>query len=207
VGDVPAGTLSIRGWSGIVMTCDARRYIIRVAMARRRAPKFHCQCVPISISFSAMPTYEFTCANGHDFEKFFRTISGGASVLPCPVCGLMATRKISAGAGLMFKGSGFYITDYGKDGKKDQNLPRKSASGDGASSAPSSESGGGSSDGGKESKSSGDAKSSGESKASDSKPAESKSASAESKGSDSKGGAAKPSESKPASPKSSSSSE
>jgi putative FmdB family regulatory protein len=194
------------------MTGDARRQFTSAAMARPHAPKFHCQCVPISISFLAMPTYEFTCANGHDFEKFFRTISGGASELPCPVCGLMATRKISAGAGLMFKGSGFYITDYGKDGKKDQNLPRKSANGDGASSAPSSESGGGSSDGGKESKSSGDAKSSSDSKASDSKPSESrpsesKSSSADSKGSDSKGAAAKPSESKPAAPKSSTSSE
>jgi hypothetical protein len=34
----------------------------------------------------------------------------------------MATRRISAGAGLVFRGSGFYITDYGKDGKG----PRKS---------------------------------------------------------------------------------
>lgn len=42
----------------------------------------------------------------------------------CPVCGRMATRRISGGAGLHFKGSGFYITDYGKDGKG----PRKEAS-------------------------------------------------------------------------------
>jgi predicted nucleic acid-binding Zn ribbon protein len=32
----------------------------------------------------------------------------------------MAVRQLSGGAGLLFKGSGFYITDYGKDGKKDQ---------------------------------------------------------------------------------------
>ena len=35
----------------------------------------------------------------------------------CPVCGKHAMRQISGGAGLIFKGSGFYITDYGKDGK------------------------------------------------------------------------------------------
>src|SRR5581483_3840160 len=40
--------------------------------------------------------------------------------MPCPVCGRPAERLMSAGAGLLFKGSGFYITDYGKDGKKDR---------------------------------------------------------------------------------------
>ncbi|MFN2636237.1 MAG: FmdB family zinc ribbon protein [Gemmatimonadaceae bacterium] len=65
-----------------------------------------------------MPTYEFRCPKGHEFEKFFRSISGAPSVLPCPTCGKNAARQMSAGAGLLFKGSGFYITDYGKDGKK-----------------------------------------------------------------------------------------
>jgi putative FmdB family regulatory protein len=67
-----------------------------------------------------MPTYEYRCPDGHDFEKFVQKISLASSELPCPVCGKMAERRISAGAGLVFKGSGFYITDYGKDGKKDQ---------------------------------------------------------------------------------------
>lgn len=67
-----------------------------------------------------MPTYEFRCPNGHDFEKFYRSISAAPSELPCPVCGKVAERQLSAGAGLVFKGSGFYITDYGKDGKKPQ---------------------------------------------------------------------------------------
>lgn len=143
-----------------------------------------------------MPTYEFTCPNGHDFEKFFRTISGGASELPCPVCGAIATRKISAGAGLMFKGTGFYITDYGKDGKKDQHLPRKSSNGgDGASASTSSDSSGTS-----------DSRSSGESKASESKSSDAKSSSSDSKPAESKP-APKAAEQKSSAPKSSNSSE
>ena len=45
--------------------------------------------------------------------------------MPCPECGAIAIRKVSGGAGLLFKGSGFYITDYGKDGKKPQGQPPK----------------------------------------------------------------------------------
>ena len=67
-----------------------------------------------------MPTYEYRCPNGHDFERFFRSISTAATEVNCPQCGTVAERRMSAGAGLLFKGSGFYITDYGKDGKKDQ---------------------------------------------------------------------------------------
>src|SRR5262249_14950586 len=47
-------------------------------------------------------------------------ISSAEAELPCPTCGRPAERQVSGGAGLLFKGSGFYITDYGKDGKKDQ---------------------------------------------------------------------------------------
>lgn len=72
-----------------------------------------------------MPTYEYRCPKGHEFEHFFRTISAAEATMKCPDCGEMAQRQVSGGSGLVFKGSGFYITDYGKDGKKDQ---RKAAS-------------------------------------------------------------------------------
>ena len=66
-----------------------------------------------------MPTYEFRCPAGHDFEKFYRKISDSTEAeLACPECGQMATRRMSAGAGLLFKGSGFYLTDYGRSGKR-----------------------------------------------------------------------------------------
>jgi len=62
-----------------------------------------------------MPTYEYACPAGHEFEKFQKITEKPRA--RCPVCGKPATRKISGGTGLVFKGSGFYITDYGKDGK------------------------------------------------------------------------------------------
>jgi putative FmdB family regulatory protein len=62
-----------------------------------------------------MPTYEYQCPDGHVFEKFQKMSDKPRA--DCPVCGKAASRKISGGAGLVFKGTGFYITDYGKDGK------------------------------------------------------------------------------------------
>ena len=63
-----------------------------------------------------MPTYEYKCtACGHTFEKFQSIMA--EPIKRCPVCGkAKAKRLISAGAGLIFKGSGFYITDYPKSG-------------------------------------------------------------------------------------------
>lgn len=86
-----------------------------------------------------MPTYEYRCPAGHDAEDFVLKISDAKPEIPCPVCGVPAPRRVSAGSGLLFKGSGFYITDYGKDGKKDQRAASKpSDAGSSAASAPSS---------------------------------------------------------------------
>src|SRR3712207_5152377 len=74
-----------------------------------------------------MPTYEFECPDGHRFDRFYRKISEAPSELSCPECGQPATRRVSGGAGLIFKGSGFYITDYGKDGKKQPATPAPAA--------------------------------------------------------------------------------
>jgi putative FmdB family regulatory protein len=91
-----------------------------------------------------MPTYEFRCPTGHEFETFYRSISGAPSEVACPTCGKKAERQMSAGGGLVFKGTGFYITDYGKDGKKPQTPPTKAGEGVAARGGAGAESGGGS---------------------------------------------------------------
>jgi putative FmdB family regulatory protein len=74
-----------------------------------------------------MPTYAFRCPQGHQFDHFFRKMSDAVQTLPCPTCGEPAARQMSGGAGLLFKGSGFYITDYKRnrnnDGAQSDNKP------------------------------------------------------------------------------------
>jgi putative FmdB family regulatory protein len=59
-----------------------------------------------------MPTYDYTCAAcGHRFERFESINDDG--VKPCPKCKKKkAKRMLGTGAGLIFKGAGFYTTDY-----------------------------------------------------------------------------------------------
>jgi putative FmdB family regulatory protein len=64
-----------------------------------------------------MPTYEYRCPRGHAFEKFYQRIRSHPTA-KCPTCGRQARRLISGGAGLVFKGSGFYITDYKRAAEK-----------------------------------------------------------------------------------------
>jgi len=60
-----------------------------------------------------MPTYEYKCTDSacnHTFE-LFQSIKSRPTQ-KCPACGKKSRRLIGAGAGLIFRGSGFYITDY-----------------------------------------------------------------------------------------------
>lgn len=83
-----------------------------------------------------MPTYDYECAKGHRFELFQKMSDDPVAV--CPECGADAQRLISGGAGFLFKGEGFYITDYRSDEYKKKASAEPGASpaptGDGASS-------------------------------------------------------------------------
>lgn len=128
-----------------------------------------------------MPTYEYRCPNGHNFEQFHR-ISDAPSTVECPTCSAVAERAISGGAGLVFKGSGFYLTDYGKNAHRTSG-PANKAPSSGESSSGSS-GGNGASGGGESSSKPAPAKSEG---AGGSSSGGSSSGSASSGGSPSKG--------------------
>jgi putative FmdB family regulatory protein len=60
-----------------------------------------------------MPIYEYECEKcRHHFEELQPFTD--KKTMKCPQCGGKAKRLISEGAGLIFKGSGFYITDYAR---------------------------------------------------------------------------------------------
>ncbi|MGD1045605.1 MAG: zinc ribbon domain-containing protein [Bacteroidota bacterium] len=61
-----------------------------------------------------MPTYEYRCKScGHEFEEF-QTMSSDPLIM-CPKCAKPTLKRLmSSGVGLIFKGSGFYLTDYKK---------------------------------------------------------------------------------------------
>src|SRR4249920_886528 len=73
-----------------------------------------------------MPTYEYICEKcGTQFEKFQPMAAKQLEICPEDLCGQKrwgkgkVKRAISGGAGLIFKGSGFYITDYRSDKYKE----------------------------------------------------------------------------------------
>ncbi|MCX5697896.1 MAG: zinc ribbon domain-containing protein [Candidatus Omnitrophica bacterium] len=70
-----------------------------------------------------MPTYEYECpACGHTFEAFQQMKD--KPLEKCPKCHKKVKRLISSGAGFIFKGSGFYATDYRKGPKKGAVCPK-----------------------------------------------------------------------------------
>ncbi|MEM1167174.1 MAG: zinc ribbon domain-containing protein [Planctomycetota bacterium] len=107
-----------------------------------------------------MPTYDYRCSNcGHECE-FFQSMKDKPK-RKCPACGKNTLeRLIGTGAGIIFKGGGFYETDYRSEGYKKAAEADKKA-GEGKSSD----------DGGKKS---GDGKSGGEAKKGDGKASDSK---------------------------------
>ena len=76
-----------------------------------------------------MPTYDYECSKcGHRFEIFQKM--SDKPVIACPKCKGTAERLIGAGSGIIFKGKGFYHTDYKNkkksDDKKDPSCPMSS---------------------------------------------------------------------------------
>jgi len=93
-----------------------------------------------------MPTYDYRCDNcGHEFDAF-QSITE-AALKKCPKCGKNKLRRlIGAGAGIIFKGSGFYETDYKRsrasssessEKKPDEAKPAESKSAEAAPEKPS----------------------------------------------------------------------
>lgn len=77
-----------------------------------------------------MPTYEYRCPEGHTFELFQRMSDEPRAT--CPRCGQESERLLSGGAGFLFKGDGFYITDYrSEDYKKAASKESKPEAGGG----------------------------------------------------------------------------
>ncbi|MBI1798734.1 MAG: zinc ribbon domain-containing protein [Candidatus Eisenbacteria bacterium] len=75
-----------------------------------------------------MPTYDYRCKKGHVFELFHGMRDESAK--RCPKCGSRARRVPGGGAGLLFKGSGFYITDYRSQSYRDRAKQEKPAGSD-----------------------------------------------------------------------------
>lgn len=72
-----------------------------------------------------MPTYEYKCQKcGNEFEEFQSMMAEAKA--DCPKCGGHAKRMISLNSGIIFKGKGFYVTDYknNKNSNEPQSCPK-----------------------------------------------------------------------------------
>ena len=79
-----------------------------------------------------MPTYGYRCTNcGHEFEIFQRMADDPLKV--CPNCSQATLKGILYPAGVVFKGSGFYTTDYKGSGSRSSGSNGSSSSSEGSS--------------------------------------------------------------------------
>lgn len=84
-----------------------------------------------------MPTYEYECLTcGHQFEAVQSMKDARLTDCPQPGCKGTVERKIGRGAGIIFKGSGFYQTDYRSDSYKAAAKKDSDSSGGSSSAAP-----------------------------------------------------------------------
>jgi putative FmdB family regulatory protein len=82
-----------------------------------------------------MPTYEYECSSCQYLFEAFQGISE-EPLTECPRCGGPVKRKISGGSGLLFKGKGFYITDYRSENYKKKASAESPATGPKGPSGP-----------------------------------------------------------------------
>lgn len=87
-----------------------------------------------------MPTYEYKCKSCERKFEVYQSITADP-LTECEECGGEVERLISAGGGLLFKGSGFYITDYRSEGYKQKAKSESAAAASPSSSSSSSSSG------------------------------------------------------------------
>lgn len=88
--------------------CGAHRIVISTVAG-------HSQNATVARSINDMPTYAYACEQcGHKFDAF-QSITA-KPMRKCPACGRSSLKRlIGTGAGIIFKGSGFYCTDYRSD--------------------------------------------------------------------------------------------
>jgi putative FmdB family regulatory protein len=72
-----------------------------------------------------MPTYDYSCPEGHTFELFQRMSDPPPPA--CPVCGASPVKRVLSPVAVHFKGSGFYSTDYGRGKRRDTGKDSDSA--------------------------------------------------------------------------------
>lgn len=82
-----------------------------------------------------MPTYEYECDKcGNKFDVFQSMTA--KPIKKCPECGGKVTRLLGTGSGIIFKGKGFYQTDYKNKGSSESARPCEKQKQDGCKSCP-----------------------------------------------------------------------